>query len=81
MTSKAAETVSVAELLAAHKVEVVPRLALDVDEAAAAIGVSRRFFYEHVVTELRVVRRGAKRLVPVVELERWLEENAERVLS
>ena len=31
--------------------------------------------------ELRVVRRGRRRLIPVRELERWLEENAARVME
>ena len=52
------------------------RLALRPEEAAATIGVSRDFFDEHVLPELRVVRRGKLRLVPVRELDRWLERNA-----
>jgi excisionase family DNA binding protein len=54
----------------------VPTLAVTVDEAAAAIGMGRSMFYEHVLPHLRIVRVGSKRLVPVVELERWLTENA-----
>jgi len=57
------------------------RLALSPDEAAAAIGVSRDFFDAHVLAELRVIRRGRKVLVPVRELERWLEESAARTLG
>ena len=57
------------------------RLALRPDEAAAAIGVSRDFFDEHVLPELRIVRRGRRRLVPIRELERWLEECAALTLS
>jgi excisionase family DNA binding protein len=53
-----------------------PRLALSPSEAAAALGVSRDFFDQHVLPELRVVRRGRRRLVPVRELDRWLEENS-----
>ena len=64
---------------AANRVDLVPRMALDPEEAAHAIGVSRRFFYDHVLPELRVVRRGRKRIVPTKELERWLTENADRV--
>ena len=51
----------------------VPRLTLTPDEAAAALGVSRDFFDEHIRSELRVVYKGRRRLVPVRELERWLE--------
>jgi excisionase family DNA binding protein len=50
-------------------------------EAPEALGVSYEFFREHVAGELRWVRRGRKRLVSVKELERWLEQNAARVLE
>ena len=54
----------------------IPRIALTPPEAAAAIGVGPDFFDQNVAPELRLVRRGRKRLVPVVELERWTAENA-----
>ncbi|HEX5762774.1 MAG TPA: hypothetical protein VFY04_06595 [Solirubrobacterales bacterium] len=57
----------------------IPRIALSPPEAAAAIGVGLDFFNANVAPELRLVRRGRKRLVPVSELERWTAENAERV--
>jgi excisionase family DNA binding protein len=57
------------------------RLALSPDEAGAAIGVSRDYFDEHVLPELRVVRRGRRRLIPVRELERWLEASATRAYN
>jgi excisionase family DNA binding protein len=56
-----------------------PRLAVSPDEAAAILGVSRDYFDEHVIGELRVVRRGRRILVPLTEIERWLERNATRV--
>lgn len=59
----------------------IPRIALTPPEAAAAIGVGLDFFDANVAPELRLVRRGRKRLVPVSELERWMAENAERVLG
>jgi hypothetical protein len=59
----------------------IPRIALTPPEAAAAIGVGPDFFDVNVAPELRLVRRGRKRLVPVSELERWTAENAERVLG
>jgi excisionase family DNA binding protein len=59
----------------------IPRIALTPAEAAAAIGVGPDFFEENVAPELRVVRRGRKRLVPVIELEQWMAANAEQVLG
>lgn len=55
----------------------IPRFALTPAEAAASIGVGPDFFEENVAPELRVIRRGRKRLIPVTELERWLAEAAE----
>ncbi len=52
------------------------RLALSNCEAADAHGVSVDFLEEHVMHELRIVRRGRRRLIPVRELERWLDANA-----
>ena len=56
------------------------RLALTPNEAAVALGVSRDFLDEHVMPDLRIVRRGRRRLVPVRELERWLDQEANRPL-
>ena len=58
----------------------VPRVALTPAEAAESIGCSAEFFREHVDFELRWIRRGRKRFVPIVELERWAEANAEATL-
>jgi excisionase family DNA binding protein len=55
-----------------------PRLALSQDEAAALLGVSRDYFDEHVIVELRIVRRGRRILVAIAELERWLERSSTR---
>jgi hypothetical protein len=60
------------------KVRPVPRLALRPDEAADAVGLGRTAFYEQVLPELRVVYLGRARLIPVAELERWLERQAVR---
>jgi hypothetical protein len=59
----------------------VPRIALTPPEAAAAIGVGPDFFDAYVAPQLRLVRRGRKRLVPVAELERWVTESASRPVS
>jgi excisionase family DNA binding protein len=58
----------------------VPRIALTPDEAANSIGVGRSMFYEQILPELRVIRVGRKRLIPVRELETWTERNAARTL-
>jgi excisionase family DNA binding protein len=54
----------------------IPRFALTPPEAAAAIGVGPDFFEENVAPELRLIRRGRKRLIPVSELERWVTQAA-----
>lgn len=59
----------------------VPRIALTRPEAAAALGMSLTSFERHVQPDLRVVRRGTMRLVPVRDLERWVEDNAARILE
>lgn len=53
------------------------RLGLTVEEAARAVGVSESSFKRHVQPELRIVRRGRLRIIPVPEIERWLDGNAE----
>ena len=57
----------------------VPRLALTKAEAAEALGVSVDFLEQHVMPELRVVRRGRRRLIALGELERWLQQSGEAV--
>jgi len=54
------------------------RLALSPDEAAAALGVSRDYLDEHVIGELRIVRRGRRILIALAEVERWLERSSAR---
>jgi hypothetical protein len=54
----------------------VPALALRPEQAASALGVSRSFFFAEILPELRVVRRGRLRLVPLRSLEEWIERNA-----
>src|SRR4051812_8310442 len=58
----------------------VPRLALTKAEAAEALGVSVDFLEDHIMCELRIVRRGRRRLIPVTELVRWLESSADLAL-
>ncbi len=51
----------------------VPRLAVDAREAADALGMSLRHFERYVQPQIRVVYSGRLRLVPVSELQRWLD--------
>lgn len=71
----------VREVAGSARVAPVPRLALTIEEACAALGVSWDFWQAHIASDLRVVRRGRKKLVPVRELERWLEREAETVFE
>jgi hypothetical protein len=59
----------------------IPRLALTREEAAASLGMSVDSFERHVQPTLRLVRLGRMRLVPIRELERWLDDNAQRTLD
>jgi hypothetical protein len=54
----------------------VPRLLLTRQEAAAALGMSLNHFARHVQPELRVVPSGQLVLIPVSELERWVQRHA-----
>jgi hypothetical protein len=45
--------------------------------AAEAVGMSLDSFERHAQADLKLIRRGRLRLVPVAELERWVRENAE----
>ena len=58
----------------------VPRLALTRKEAACACGMSLDSFERHVQPTLRLLRLGRMRLVPVRELDRWLDEHAQRTV-
>lgn len=56
----------------------VPVVALRAEEAAAALGVSRDWFDQHVRPEVPHIRRGRMTLFSVKALERWAEANMER---
>jgi excisionase family DNA binding protein len=48
--------------------------ALNVDRAAARVGVSRTFLYEHISSgSLPTIKLGKRRLVRVEALRRWLK--------
>lgn len=59
----------------------VSRVALTRGEAAEALGISVDSFERYVQPEIRLVRRNSIRLIPVGELERWVDENAARTLD
>ena len=59
----------------------VARLALTRAQAAESLSMSLDSFERYVQPYIRVVRRGKLRLVPVTEIHRWLDENAEGVLE
>lgn len=60
----------------ARPVAEVPRITLSRREAATALGISLSHFERHVAPDLRVIRSGSVRLVPVAELERWADRAA-----
>ncbi len=59
----------------------VPRLALSRSEAADALGVSVDFLEQHILHDLKMVRRGRRCLIPLAELQRWIDMNAHRTLG
>ena len=59
----------------------VLRLALTRTEAANSLGMSVDSFERYVQPEIRLIRRGTLRLVPVAELDAWLQKNAEMPLD
>jgi len=59
----------------------IPRLALSREEAAASVGMSLDSFERHIQPSLRLVRLGRMRLVAISELERWLDEHAQRTVD
>jgi len=54
------------------------RLAVSPGEAAEMLGVSRDHFDEHIIGDLRVVRRGRRILIALTELERGIASGAIR---
>jgi len=58
-----------------------PRIALTRSEASRALGISLDSFERYVQPEVRVIRRGRMRLIPLKDLERWADENAALTLD
>jgi hypothetical protein len=65
--------------MSAAKPEIVfreSRRALSPAHAAACLDMSEDCFQKYVAPELKWVRLGRKRIVPIEEIDRWLSENA-----
>lgn len=61
------------------KKSAMPRVTVMPTEAASMLGVSRDFFDEHIKPDLRIIRKGSKTiLIPVAELEGWVDRSAAR---
>jgi hypothetical protein len=56
-----------------------PALALSVEQACAALGVSWDTWRASIEPDVRIVRLGRRKIVPVSELQRWLDAHAEAV--
>ena len=54
----------------------VPRLALNQQEAAEALGVGLNMFKRHVRPNLERVDIGGSTRYPMTELQRWLDKHA-----
>lgn len=61
----------------------VPAVALCVSraQAAALLSISLDHFERHVLPELRVVQSGRRQLVPVLELQEFVNRSAARALK
>ncbi len=59
----------------------VPRYTLTRREAAASLGISINHFERKVQPELKVVLSGQLVLIPVTELERWVQSHAHRLVE
>jgi hypothetical protein len=57
-------------------IQPVPRYTLTRKEDAASLGISLNHFERRVQPELKVVASGQLILIPVSELERWVQRHA-----
>lgn len=55
-----------------------PTLAVSVEGACQALGIGWDL-WKTIEPEIRVVRLGRRKLIPIVELEKWLDQHAEAV--
>jgi hypothetical protein len=65
----------------ARPIQAVPRYTLTRREAAASLGISINHFERRVQPELKVVISGQLILIPVAELERWVQRNAHQLIE
>ncbi len=56
-----------------------PTLTLSVEQACEALGVSWDTWRAHIEPDVRLVRLGRRKLIPVSELQAWLDRHAESV--
>ncbi|MDP1857208.1 MAG: hypothetical protein Q8K82_00975 [Gemmatimonadaceae bacterium] len=54
----------------------VPALALPVAQAAASLGLSENHFRHEILPQVRSIKVGKVRIVPVIEFEWWLHLHA-----
>ena len=67
---------------ATHRpIQAVPRYTLTRREAAASLGISINHFERKVQPELKVVISGQLILIPVAELERWVQRHAHHLMQ
>jgi hypothetical protein len=50
---------------------------MTVQRACDSLGISYEMWRKEVEPDVKVVRIGSRKLVPRVEIERWLERHAE----
>jgi hypothetical protein len=72
---------AIARKVASLIAERPPHLALRLGAAAGALGVSHDHFRKHIAPELRIVRRGRVQIVPITELQRWMNEHASYLIE
>lgn len=60
---------------------VLAPIAVSRADAAKALGMSLDSFERNVQADVRMIRRGRLRLVPVSELQAWADANAEKLLG
>lgn len=53
----------------------VPRTALTIEEAAESLGVSKNTLRRYVLPSIKSVRLGRAVVIPIPEIDRWLERH------